>query len=183
MKKIFIQSVIALAFMTFVTGLLYPLAVTLLARAFWPREANGSLVVIDGQVMGSELLAQPFTGSAHFWPRPSASNYATLPGAASNLGPTSQKLREAVVERRRLLSDDPRAPYELLLASGSGLDPHISPAAARYQVKRVAEHADVPESQLRDLIESYTEGPSFGILGKARVNVFKLNLALGALKK
>lgn len=183
MRKIFIQSLTALAFMSLVTGLLYPLAVTLVARAFWPREASGSLVVINGKVLGSELLAQQFTGPAYFWPRPSASNYGTLPGAASNLGPTSQKLREAVLERRRLLSDDPHAPYELLLASGSGLDPHISPAAARYQVKRVAQHAGVPESQLKDLIDSYTEGPSFGILGKARVNVFKLNLALAALKK
>lgn len=183
MKKILLQSVIALGLMTLLTGVIYPLSVTLVARVLWPTKANGSIVRINNQIIGSELLAQQFTGETYFWPRPSATSYGTVPGGASNLGPTSQKLKDSINERRKSFSDDSNVPYELLLTSGSGLDPHISPMAAKYQISRIAEASGLSKGQLEALIDSNTESPIFGILGKERVNVLKLNLALNELKK
>lgn len=183
MRKILLQSVIALGLMTFVTGVIYPLCVTLVARVLWPTKANGSIVRIDDKIIGSELLAQQFTNQAYFWPRPSATSYNSVPGGASNLGPTSQKLKGNIIERSKLFADDTLAPYELLMASGSGLDPHISPRAAKHQIARVVTHTRLPEDQLVALVDKYTERPTFGILGKERVNVLKLNLALNELKK
>ena len=186
----FLPALRLLLFLTLLTGVAYPLAVTGIARLAFRQAAGGSLVEFDGRVVGSELLAQSFTNLTMFWPRPSGGDFATVPSGASNKGPTSADLRKAVEERAvRLrqahgLAPDAPVPAELLLASGSGLDPHISPAAARFQIERVAKARGLDaerRQRLAKLVEQVVEPPQLGFLGEPRVSVLKLNLALKEL--
>lgn len=167
------------------TGILYPLAVTALAQGLFPEQARGSQIVDGSVVRGSKLIGQAFDDPRYFWGRPSAT--APVPcnasaSSGSNLGPTNPALLELVRARTQALrssSGEGRAiPVDLVTASASGLDPHISPAAARFQVERVAQARGLAASRVAALVESQVEGRSFGILGEARVNVLQLNLAL-----
>ncbi|HZJ55078.1 MAG TPA: potassium-transporting ATPase subunit KdpC [Myxococcaceae bacterium] len=169
------------------TGLIYPLVTTGLAQALFPRRANGSFVTDEsGRVVGSELLGQGFSAPGYFHPRPSAAGkdgWDATSSSGSNLGPTSKKLRDsAAAALQRLQEENPRAsgppPVELVTASGSGLDPHLSPAAALWQVSRVAQARHVTEDRVRALVESQIERRDLLILGEPRVNVLVLNLAL-----
>ncbi|BEV17073.1 potassium-transporting ATPase subunit KdpC [Herbaspirillum sp. DW155] len=169
-------------------GGLYPLLVTGLAQAFFPHQANGSLIERQGQLVGSELIGQNFTSPAYFWGRPSAAGTFPNNGLASggsNLGPTNPALKQAAEDRAKALQEaDPgnksAIPMDLLTASASGLDPHISPAAAAYQVARVARVRGMTVQQVRDLVHANSEAPQWGLFGEPRVNVLKLNLALDA---
>lgn len=177
--------------LTVVTGLAYPLAVTGLAQLFFPGPANGSLIVRDGKVIGSKLLGQYFDKPEYFWSRPSVTSpfpYNAAASGGSNLGPTNPALIEAVKARvAALRAADPGneapVPVDLVTASGSGLDPHISPAAALYQLKRVARARGFDENAVRALVARHTEERQFGVLGEPRVNVLQLNLALEALSR
>lgn len=178
-----------LVILTALTGVLYPATVTALAQVLFSHQANGSLIVDqDGKPQGSELIGQPFSDPRHFWGRPSATApYAYNAGASSgsNQGPINPALAEAVKTRIQALREaDPHnqapVPVDLVTASGSGLDPHISPAAAEYQVERVAGARGLDPAKVRELVEQHTEGRQFGLLGEPRVNVLKLNLALDA---
>jgi len=171
---------------TLLTGLVYPAVVTGIAQALFPRQANGSLIRDDGQVVGSELIGQPFDAPGYFWGRLSATApfpYNAGASSGSNLGPINPGLEEAARERIQALhAADPQntvpIPVDLVTASGSGLDPHISNAAARYQIARVARARGVSETQIAELVAQYTEGRQLGLLGEPRVNVLALNLAL-----
>ena len=175
-----------LAILTLLTGLVYPLAVTGLAQLLFPHQANGSLVVRDEKVIGSELIGQYFDQSKYFWSRPSATSpfpYNAAASSGSNLGPTNPALNEAVKGRVAALRtadppNDQPIPVDLVTASGSGLDPHISLAAAAFQVRRVARARGLEEGAVERLVMQYTEGRQFALLGESRVNVLKLNLAL-----
>ncbi|HMU55384.1 MAG TPA: potassium-transporting ATPase subunit KdpC [Nitrospira sp.] len=175
-----------LLILTVLTGLIYPLAVTGLARLFFPDQAHGSLIVRDGKVIGSRLIGQQFDKPEHFWSRPSATSpvpYNAAASSGSNLGPTNPALLGAVNARvAALRAADPGngspIPIDLVTASGSGLDPHISPAAALYQVNRVARARGLEEKTVNALVIQHTEGRQFGLLGERRVNVLLLNLAL-----
>lgn len=173
-----------LAALTVLTGLIYPLAVTGVAHLAMPAQAQGSIVRVAGRPVGSVLLAQPTHQPRYFWPRPSAADYATVASGASNKGPTSQDLKTKIAERRVLLRQahglgaTAPVPDELVLASGSGLDPHLSPAAAHFQSARVARARQRPITEIDALIQRVTEPPQWGLLGQPRVNVLRLNLAL-----
>jgi K+-transporting ATPase ATPase C chain len=167
------------------TGLAYPLIVTVVAQVLFPWRANGSVVSAGGRVVGSELIAQGFTSPAYFQPRPSAAGdgYDAANSSGSNLGPTSQKLRDRVAaDVARLRGENPEAPaevpVELVTTSASGLDPHLSPTGARWQVARVAAARAVPVGDVQSLVDARTEGRTFGLLGEPRVNVLLLNLDL-----
>jgi len=175
----------ALAFvvLTLITGIVYPLIVTAFAQLF-PNKATGSVIEVNGKAVGSELIGQPFSDPKYFWSRPSATSPQPYNGASSsgsNLGPTNKALREAVAERLKQFEQKP-VPADLVTASASGLDPHISPQAAQYQISRVAKARGMDEGKIRSLVEQYTEPRTLGVLGEPRVNVLRLNLALDALK-
>lgn len=184
MIKLIIQSIRQTILWTVVTGIAYPLVITGIAQLAFHDQANGSLVVRDGNVVGSALIAQQFQTDKYFWPRPSAGGYATVPSGASNLGPTSAALQSnvlanaAAIRTANKLPADAPIPADLLFTSGSGLDPHISPAAARLQVARVAAARGVSADSVSALVEKLVEPPQWGFLGEARLNVLRLNLAL-----
>ena len=172
------------------TGIIYPSVVTGIAQFVFPHQANGSQIVQDGQALGSELIGQPFDDPCYFWSRPSSTSpfpYNAARSSGSNLGPENPTLKEAVQQRiAALLISDPQnsqpIPIDLVTASASGLDPHISLAAAMYQVSRVAKVRGMSEDSVRTLVYEFTERRQFGILGEPRVNVLKLNLALDGIK-
>ena len=178
--KTILQSLRILLVLTVLTGIAYPLVVTGIARIAFAGTSSGSLIKNGDQTVGSILLAQKTESPKYFWPRPSGADYATVASGASNKGPTSADLAKAIAERREKLGKD--APDELVTASGSGLDPHLSPAAAKYQAPRIAADRNVPVEKINTLVEQLTEGPQLGFLGESRVNVLALNLALDAAK-
>lgn len=176
-----------LLLLTLVTGAAYPALVTVLAQALFSDQANGSLIKDDkGQLIGSELIGQTFSEPKYFWSRPSATGpygYNAAASSGSNLGPTNPALTDAVSARIQALKDaDPTnkaaVPVDLITASGSGLDPHISVAAAEYQIKRVAKIRKISTAKLQELVDAHTEGRQWQVFGEPRVNVLKLNLAL-----
>jgi K+-transporting ATPase ATPase C chain len=178
--------------LTVLTGVIYPLVVTVLAQGIFPYQANGSLIKQGNDVVGSELIGQSFSSPGYFIGRPSAAGkdgYDASASSGSNLGPTNQKLIDqvqsnvdAIREREGLAANAP-IPVDLVTASASGLDPHITPASAELQVPRVARERSLSEQQVRALVAQNTEGRTFGFLGEARVNVLKLNLALDAVSR
>ncbi|MBP9838704.1 MAG: potassium-transporting ATPase subunit KdpC [Proteobacteria bacterium] len=176
--------------LTIITGVIYPAAVTIVAKLFFPYQANGSLITREDKVIGSELLAQKFVDNKYFWPRPSAGDYSTVASAASNLGPTNAKLKELISvrenefrEKNQLLKEQ-IVPAEMVLTSASGLDPDISIAAARLQVKRISTARNFDQRKtaaVLELIDKYTINRQYAIFGEHRVNVLMLNVALDSL--
>lgn len=179
MIKEILTSLRVILVLTVITSVAYPLVITGIARLAFPSQANGSLVKSDGQIVGSALLAQKFTSVKYFWPRPSAADYATVASGASNQGFTSKKNLDAINERRAALGAN--APADLLAASGSGLDPDISPEAARFQIARVAAARGLPAEKIRWLVDSSIQPRQLGFLGQPCVNVLLLNIALDRL--
>jgi K+-transporting ATPase ATPase C chain len=189
MIKLMLQSVRQLILWSVVTGVLYPLIITLIAQGAFREQANGSLIERDGQLIGSALLAQQFQGSNYFWPRPSACSYGTGPtgiaaSSGSNLGPTSGTLQTNVMNNSSAfisgnnLPTNTAVPPDMVFASASGLDPHISPEAARLQIARVAVSRGMKQDDVKNLVEQFVEPPQWGFLGQPRVNVLLLNAAL-----
>jgi K+-transporting ATPase ATPase C chain len=191
MSKLIRQIIVSLFIFSIIAGGLYPLAVTAIAQVFFPEQANGSIIMKDNKPAGSSLIGQPFDDPKYFWGRPSATApfpYNSASSGGSNLSQTNPDLLKQAQGRIAALRDaDPQAakqvPVDLATASGSGLDPHISPAAAEYQVKRIVVARGTDESTVRSLVAKYTEDRQFGILGEPRVNVLQLNLALDQLQK
>lgn len=188
MSRLIRNALTLLVLMTLITGVLYPLAATGLAQLIFPHQANGSLIVKEGKPVGSSLIGQSFTDAKYFWGRPSATTpqaYNGVSSGGSNLGPTNPALTDAVKQRIAALQaadPDNRAPVpvDLVTASGSGLDPEISPAAAQYQLARVANARGLSVAQVQALVNLHTSGRQFGVLGEPRVNVLALNMALDA---
>jgi potassium-transporting ATPase KdpC subunit len=186
MFKLLRQSFMLLLVLTVITGVLYPLAATGLSQLVFPHQANGSLIERDGKPIGSALIGQSFTDPKYFWGRPSATTpnpYNASASSGSNQGPTHSALADAVKQRvTALRAADPGntapVPVDLVTASGSGLDPEISQAAAQYQLDRVARARGLSSAQVQVLVNEYTSGRQLGILGEPRVNVLRLNLAL-----
>jgi len=183
-------AVVLFVLLTIITGVLYPLAVTGVASAAFPEAAAGSLIIKHHKVIGSRLIGQPFDDPKYFWSRPSATapyGYNAGASTGSNLGPLNESLESAVKDRvANLRATDPAQdappPVDLVTASGSGLDPHISPAAAYYQVGRVARARNLPEEQVKLLVQRHVEPRTLGLLGEPRVNVLVLNMALDELR-
>jgi K+-transporting ATPase ATPase C chain len=168
---------------TVMFGILYPLAVTGLAQMLFPRKANGQLIEKNGKIVGSRIIGQSFAGPGYFHSRPSAAGtgYDATASSGSNLGPTNKTLLDRVkadVDRAHAENPSAAVPVDLVTASGSGLDPDISPAATEFQIARVARERKISESELRALVQEFTQGRQFGIFGEPRVNVLELNLAL-----
>lgn len=188
MRTTWRPALVLFAAFTLLTGVLYPLLITAIARVAFPRQARGSMIERDGRVIGSQLIGQPFDDPRYFWGRLSATSampYDAGASSGSNFGPSNPALVAAAQARIALLraanaSDDP-IPVDLVTASGSGLDPHISPAAARWQIPRVAIARGLEISAVGDLVESHVEPRQLGVLGEPVVNVLELNLALDAL--
>ncbi len=182
MRRQLVPAVVALLFFTVLTGIVYPLVITGAAQVAFPNRSDGSLIERDGTVVGSKLIGQGFEGERYFHPRPSAAGdgYDAMSSSASNLGPLNEELLTAVEERRaaytRTNGEEP--PIDALTASGSGLDPHISPENARRQAPRVAEARGLDVQQVLELVDDHTEDRSLGFLGEPGVNVLELNLAL-----
>lgn len=191
MKKLIIQSIRQTLLWSVVAGIVYPLLITVIAQVAFKDQANGSLVTRDGKLVGSALLAQQFQGTNYFWPRPSACTYGSGPSglvasSGSNLGPTSGALQTNVMNNISAfisgnnLPTNTVVPPDMVFASASGLDPHISPEAARLQIARVAVSRGISEEKVKALVERFVEPPQWGFLGQARVNVLLLNVALDA---
>jgi K+-transporting ATPase ATPase C chain len=181
MKKHLITALLMTAITTVLLGLVYPLSVTGVAQLIFPQKADGQIVYRNGQAIGSRIIGQPFTGDGYFHSRPSAAGagYDAANSGGSNLGPTNLKLLERVERQVGIeKTGDGAVPIDLVTASGSGLDPHISPAAAEYQIPRVAYARRITEDRVRVLVGKHTEGRQFGLLGEPRVNVLELNLEL-----
>jgi potassium-transporting ATPase KdpC subunit len=191
MLKLTKQAFLLLAVLSILTGIVYPLAITGIAQVVFPSQANGSLIYQNGEPVGSSLIGQPFTDPKYFWSRPSATSpmpYNAESSGGSNLGPTNPDLVKTVAERIALLKKaDPNnnmpIPVDLVTSSASGLDPHISPAAAEYQIARVAQNRGMDETTVRQLVAKHTEGRTLGLLGEPRVNVVELNLDLECLHR
>lgn len=187
MKKLIMQAIKQTLLWTIITGVLYPVCITVVSQIAFPSQSNGSLIRRNGTIVGSEWIAQQFQTPRYFWPRPSAGNYATVPSGASNCGPTSKKLQDAVtgfasaLRTAHKLPADAPVPADLVFTSASGLDPHISPEAARFQIARVASARSMSADQVTVLVEKFVEPSQCGFLGESRVNVLKLNLALDEL--
>jgi K+-transporting ATPase ATPase C chain len=184
--KPFLTGTLVYLTLTVLTGVAYTSAVTIIAQVFFNAPANGSLIEDKNGISGSSLIGQDFVSPAYFWSRPSASDYSTLPSSASNQGPTSSLLRNSIILRKNHLSGyiNGEIPADLYLASGSGVDPHISPEAAMVQVEHVAKARNLSTEQtsmLRDLVLRNVEQPQFGIIGSPRINVLKLNLETNRL--
>ena len=188
MKKNLLTAVLMTIVTTILLGLVYPLIVTGLAQVIFPDQANGQLIRKDGVVIGSRIIGQPFVGPGYFHSRPSAAGAAGYDAGASsgsNLGPTNQKLIDRVTaDVAKLQAENPGkpVPIDLVTTSGSGLDPHISPAAAEFQIPRIARECKMSETEVRQIINAHTEGRQYGFLGEPRVNVLELNLDLDKLK-
>lgn len=184
MKKNLVTALLMTLVTTVLLGLLYPLLVTALAQALFHDKANGQLITRNGQVVGARLIGQPFAAPGYFYSRPSAAGvagYAASASSGSNLGPTSKKLIDRIkADADRLQAGNPGqpVPVDLVTTSASGLDPHISPAAAAFQIPRVQRERGISEAELLRLIAEFTEGRTFGLLGEPRMNVLRLNLAL-----
>ncbi len=175
------------ALLTIITGVIYPLFVTGISQVLFSDQANGSLIIVDGKAVGSELIGQQFDDPKYFWGRLSAAGYNAAASSGSNYGPMNPALVDAVQMRiDALRAADPKntlpIPVDLVTASASGLDPHISVAAALYQVSRVAAARGLSEADVQSLVEKHTEGRQFGFLGEPRVNVLLLNLALDEIQ-
>jgi K+-transporting ATPase ATPase C chain len=182
--RYFFSSFRALVFFSILCGGIYPFIVTLIASLLFPFQSSGSLVYQSGKVIGSDLISQKVLDAKYFQPRPSAGDFSTVPSGASNLGPISAVLKEAVEKRR--LEFGVGAPVELLTASGSGLDPHVSPEGALFQISRVARARGLVPAQveeLKGLVRKVTESPTLGFMGQYRVNVFRLNRSLEGMSK
>jgi potassium-transporting ATPase KdpC subunit len=191
MKKSFFISIRLLLILTVITGLIYPFLITGISGIFFHGTATGSLVQKNGSIIGSVLIGQQFDRAEYFWPRPSAVNYQALPSGASNLSWTDKKLKNQVTERKEaflrdnMLADSIIIPKEMLFASGSGLDPHITPRAAFLQVERVANARQFNDDQKQALImlvKKMTEKPQYSLFGEERINVFLLNLELDKIE-
>ncbi len=186
MKKHLITAFLMTIATTILLGVLYPLLITVVAQVVFKDKANGQLVTRNGEVIGSRIIAQPFTSAKYFHPRPSAAGngYDATNSGGTNLGPTNQKLIDRIQADAKTLHDENPSqpvPVDLITTSASGLDPEISPAAAEFQIPRVARVRGLSESALRDLVQKYTYQRDLGLLGEARVNVLELNLALDDL--
>jgi K+-transporting ATPase ATPase C chain len=183
------RSILVLIVFSVLTGIVYPLIITGIAQLVFPHQANGSLIVINGKMVGSELIGQSFTKSGYFHGRPSAVNYDAGNSGALNWGPTNQKLISQVdstarwVRAENGLPADASIPADIVTSSASGLDPHITLKAVLLQIPRVAKVRGLDESIIRDLVNRYTEKPLFGIFGQPMVNVLKLNIALDSFKR
>jgi len=189
LRRIMKQAAIMVGLATLLTGIVYPLVMTGLAQLIFPREANGSIIEREGRPVGSALIGQEFTSDGYFWSRPSATTppYNAAASSGSNLSPTGKALAALVTQRAASLrAFDPlhrsQIPVDLLTASASGLDPDITPAAALYQVPRVAAARKLPQDRVKRLVEAHITGRTLGVLGEPRVNVLELNLALDTLK-
>jgi K+-transporting ATPase ATPase C chain len=189
MLQILRPALVLFALLTLLTGVVYPILISGIGALVFPNQARGSVIERQGKAVGSALLGQPFSSPRYFWSRPSATATHAYNGGASsgsNQGPTNPALAEAVAGRIATLraadpGNDAPVPIDLVTASASGLDPHISPAAAEYQVARVARERDLSVERVRELVAEATSGRTFGILGEPRVHVLELNLALDAI--
>lgn len=184
MKKHFVTAILMTIVTTVLLGIVYPFVVTGLAQLIFPKQANGSLLSVNGKLMGSQLIGQPFSSPGYFRSRPSAAGnagYDAGNSSGSNLGPTNKMLIDrmnADIQKAQAENPGVPVPMDLVTSSGSGLDPHISPEAADFQVPRVARERGMSEADLRTIVANHTEGRQFGFLGEARVNVLELNLDL-----